>query len=211
MAAKTGEPGKTKTGRPGQRKKKIEDVVAYAVSHRIRILILWILNEGVYTNAQVAEIIGEPAAKVANHMRELLDAGSIELARSEQKGNITQHYYRAVEIPFFTQEEAEAMTREERQVIAGLAVQSVTAEIMAALWNGTLADPRTVAVWNPHKLDQQGREDLEGEERRYLERAQEIEIESTNRRAESGEDGQSIIVAMFGFERARRPPKFSSS
>ena len=54
MAAKTG-------GRPGQRRKRIEDVVAYAVSHRIRVHILWILNEGTYTNAQVAEIIGEPA------------------------------------------------------------------------------------------------------------------------------------------------------
>ncbi len=200
-----------KTGRPGQRRKRIEDVVAYAVSHRIRVHILWILNEGTYTNAQVASIIGEPANNVANHMRELLDAGSIELARSEQKGNISQHYYRAVEIPFYSQEEAEALTPEERQVIAGLVVQSAAAEIMAALWNGTLADPRTVLVWNPHTLDQQGREDLEAEERRYLDRAQEIEAESTNRRAESGESGQSFIVTMFGFERARRPPRFPRS
>jgi hypothetical protein len=144
-------------------------------------------------------------------MRELLDAGSIELARSEQKGNIVQNYYRAVEIPFYSEADAEAMTPEERQVIAGLVVQSAAAEVMAALWSGTLADPRTVLVWNPHTLDQQGREDLEAEEMRYLERAQEIEVESTNRRAEWGESGQSMIVTMFGFERARRPPKFSST
>jgi DNA-binding transcriptional ArsR family regulator len=200
-----------KTGRPGQRRKRIEDVVSYAVGHRIRVHILWILNEGTYTNAEVAKIIGEPANNVANHMRELLDAGSIELARSEQKGNIVQNYYRAVEIPFYSQEDAEAMTHEQRQVTAGLVVQSAAAEIMAALWSGTLADPRTVLVWNPHTLDQQGREDLEAEEMRYLERAQEIEIESTNRRAKSGESGQSMIVTMFGFERARRPPRFSST
>src|SRR6476659_8880386 len=103
-----------KTGRPGQRKKRIEDVVAYAVSHRIRVHILWILNEGTYTNGQVAEISGEPPNNVANHMRELLDAGSGELAMSEQKGNISAHYYRAVEIPFYSQEEAEAMTPEQR-------------------------------------------------------------------------------------------------
>lgn len=204
MAAKTG-------GRPGQRRKSIEEVVAYAVSHRIRVHILWILNEGTYTNAQVAEIIGEPANNVANHMRELLDAGSIELARTQQRGNLSQHYYRAVKIPFYSQEDAEAMTPEQRQVTAGLAVQSAAAEIMAALWSGTLADPRAVLAWSPHTLDQQGREDLEEIEAQYLERAKEIEVESANRRAESGEAGQSIIVAMFGFERARRPPRFPST
>lgn len=198
----------TKTGRPGQRRKKIEDVVAYAVSHRIRVHILWILNEGTYTNAEVAKIIGEVPNTTANHMRELLDAGSIELARTEQRGNISQHYYRAVEIPFYSQEEAEELTPEERHMIAGLAVQSAAAEIMAALWNGTLADPRAVIAWKPHTLDQQGREALEEEERRYLERAEEIEVEAANRRAESGESGQSIVVAMFGFERARRTASF---
>lgn len=201
----------TKAGRPGQRRKRIEDVVAYAVSHRIRVHILWLLNEGTYTNSQLAEMIGEPANNVANHVRELLDAGSIELARTEQKGNLVQNYYRAVEIPFYTQEAAEGMTPEQRQVTAGLVVQSAAAEIMAALWNGRLADPRTVLAWSPHTLDQQGREELEAEERRYLDRAREIEVEATNRRAESGEEGQSMVVAMFGFERARRPPRFSHS
>lgn len=201
----------TKTGRPGQRRKRIEEVVAYAVSHRIRVLVLWLLNEGTYTNAQLAQIMGEPANNVANHVRELLDAGSIELAKSEQKGNIVQNYYRAVELPYYSEEDAEEMTPEQRQVTAGLIVQGAAAEIMAALWSGTLADPRTVLAWTPHTVDQRGREELEAEELRYLERAREIEAESTNRRAESGEDGESIVVAMFGFERARRPPRFSAS
>ena len=201
----------TKAGRPGQRRKRIEDVVAYAVSHRIRVHILWLLNEGTYTNSQLAEMIEEPANNVANHVRELLDAGSIELARTEQKGNLVQNYYRAVEIPFYTQEDAEGMTPGQRQVTAGLVVQSAAAEIMAALWNGRLADPRAVLAWSPHTLDQQGREDLEAEERRHLERAREIEVEATNRRAESDEEGQSMVVATFGFERARRPPRFTHS
>jgi hypothetical protein len=34
----------------------------------------------------------------------------------------------------------------------------------------------------------------------------EIEIESTNRRAESGEDASSVIVADMGFERERTAP-----
>lgn len=201
----------TKTERPGQRRKSIEEVVAYALGHRIRVHVLWLLNEGTYTTAQLAKIIGEPANNVANHVRELLDAGSIELARSEPKGNVLQHYYRSVEIPYYSEEDAEAMTPEQRHVTAGLVVQTAMAEVMAALWRGTLTDPRTVLVWNSHTVDQQGREELEAEERAYLERAQEIEVASTNRRAASKESGQSMVVALFGFERANRPSRVSPS
>lgn len=199
-----------KAQRPGQRRKRIEEVVAYALGHRIRVHVLWLLNEGTYTTSQLAEIIGEPTNNVANHVRELLDAGSIELAKSELSGNVTKHYYRAVEIPFYSEEAAEAMTSGQRQVTAGLVVQTGMAEVMAALWRGTLADPRAVLSWSPHTLDQRGRDELEAAEKCFLERVKEIEVEATNRRAVSGESGQSMIVAIFGFERANRPPQFPS-
>lgn len=199
------------TGRRGQRRKRIEEVVQYALGHKIRVHILIVLNEGTYTATQLSQIIGEPLNNVANHVRELLDAGSIELAKTEQKGNILQHYYRAVEIPFYSQEEAKAMTPEQCQVTAGLVVQSASAEVMAALWAGNLADPRTVLAWDWYNLDQKGREDLEVEQKRYLERVQEIEVESTNRRTESGEDATSMLVTLFGYERARKGHKFPPS
>lgn len=194
---------RTKTGRPGQRKKSIEEVVGYAVSHRIRVHVLIVLNEGTYTAAQIAQIIDEPLNKVANHIRELADAGSIELAKSEQKGNIVQNYYRAVEMPFYSEEEAALMTPEQRQVTAGLVVQSALAEVMAGLWHEKLTDPRTWLAWNWFNVDEQGRRDISDEQQRSWERMQEIEAEATNRRASSGEDAQSIIVTQFGYERAR--------
>lgn len=202
---------KAKTQRPGQRRKGIEEVVQYGLGHYIRVHALIVLNEGIYTGAQIAEIIGEPLNKVANHLRELLDAGSIEIAETVQKGNIVQHYYRAVELSFYSQEEAEQLTHEERQVTAGLLVQQASAEAVAALYAGKLADPRAVVFWDWHNVDQQGREDLEGEQKQFLERAQEIESEATNRRAESGEKAQSMLVTLFGYERGRKPRKFPRS
>jgi DNA-binding transcriptional ArsR family regulator len=194
----------TKTGRPGQRRKSIEEVVGYAVSHRIRVQILIVLNEGTYSATEIAEIIGEPLNNVSNHIRELLDAGSIELARTEPRGNVLRHYYRAVEMPFYSEEEAAAMTHEQRQVTAGLVVQSMTAEMMAALWAGKLAEPRVWLAWNWFNVDAQGREEIAEEQERFWERVQEIEAEATNRRAESGEEAQSIIVSQAGYERARK-------
>lgn len=202
---------KAKTGRPGQRRKGIEEVVQYALGHYIRVHALIVLNEGTYTAAQIAEIMGEPLNNVSNHLRELLDAGSIEIAKTMQKGNIVQHYYRAVEISFYSKEEAEQLTYEERQVTAGLLVQQASAEAVAALYAGKLADPRAVVSWDWHNVDQQGREDLEDEQKRFLERVQEIEVEATNRRAQSGEDAQSILITLFGYERGRKPHRFPSS
>jgi DNA-binding transcriptional ArsR family regulator len=186
-------------------------VVGYAVSHRIRVHILIVLNEGTYTAGQIAQIIGEPLNNVSNHIRELLDAGSIELAKTEPKGNVLQHFYRSVEMPFYSQQEAEAMTPEQRQVTAGLVVQSAAAEVMAALWAGKLAHPRTWLAWDWFNVDEQGREEIEDEQKRSWERYQEIEAEATNRRAKSGEEAQSMLVTQFGYERARRGRKFPPS
>ncbi len=197
------------TTRPGQSGKSIEEVVAYAIGHRIRVQVLTLLNEGTYTPDQIARIIGEPLNKVSHHVRELHDAGSIEIARVQKVRNADQHHYRAVEMPMYSDEEAEAMTSQERKVTAGLTLQCMVAEAMAAFWAGKLHDdPRGVLLaWRWFNLDARGRADLAEEQGRWWNRVQEIEAESTNRRAISGEEAKSVIVAHMGFERERTAPR----
>ena len=184
--------------------KGIEEVVQFALGHRIRVQLLIVLNEGSYTAVDLAEIIDEPLNNVANHLRKMLEDGSVEVAKDERKGNIVQYWYRAVETPYYSEEEAEKMPALQRQMIAGAIVQSGSAEVMAGLYAGKLADPRTVLFWDWYHVDVQGRADLEAENRRYLERLREIEVEATNRRAESGEGSTPILVNLSVFERARK-------
>lgn len=191
----------------GQSGKSIEERVAYAVSHRTRVYVLTLLNEGIYCPEEIAAIMGERTANVNFHIRELLDAGSIELARTEPVRNTTQHYYRAVEMPFYSDEEIAAMAPEERQATIGLTLQCLMAEVMSAFWAGKMAnDPRLWLSWRWFNVDEQGRQDLADEQERSWKRAREIEGESANRRAEAGEDAQSIIVASAGFPRERVSP-----
>jgi DNA-binding transcriptional ArsR family regulator len=195
------------TARSGQRKKSIEEVISYAVGHRTRVHILIVLNEGTFTPAQIAEIIGEPLNNVSNHIRELVDAGSIELAETRQARNMVQHFYRAVEMPHYSDEEVAAMTPEQRQVTAGLAIQSMIAEIMAGLWSGNMKnDPRLWLAWRWFNVDAQGREEIADEQERSWQRLWEIEAAATNRRAESGEEAVSILSSQTGFKRARSAP-----
>lgn len=196
------------TVRAGQRGKSIEEVVAYALGHRIRVQVLGILSEGTYSPDELARIIDEPLNKVSHHIKELLDAGSIELAKVEKVRNVDQHYYRAIQMPFYTDEEVAAMTPHQRQVGSGLILQYMMAEAMSALWAGKLRDdPRVWLAWRWFNVDAQGRNDIADEQQRSWDRMQEIEAESTNRRATTGEEAVSIIVADMGYERARTAPE----
>lgn len=194
-------------GRTGQSGKKIDEVVAYALGHRTRICVLTLLNEGIYTPEQIAQIIDEPTNNVSHHIRELLDAGSIEVAKTEKVRNTTLHYYRAIKMPFYSDEDIAAMTPEHREVTFGLILQCMMAEAMAALSAGKMRDPRVCMAWRWFNVDEQGRQDMAVEHARSWDRHHEIEAESTNRRAESGEGAVSMLIAHMGFERERTAPK----
>jgi DNA-binding transcriptional ArsR family regulator len=152
-------------------------------------------------------LIGVEPDKIKHHLKELLDEGSIELAYSKRVGNLIQHYYRAVEVPFYSDEEIEALRPEERQAFAGVILQAVMAESLAALWAGKMAEDRRVWLsWRWFHVDAQGREDIADEQARHFERVLEIEGDSANRCAKSGEPTKSIIVASLGHVRCRRAP-----
>ncbi len=199
--------GKTK----GQRRKSIEEVVSYALGHRVRIEILALLNEAVYTPNELAEILGETLGTVTHHITELADGGAIELARTEQAGNWTRHYYRAVEQPYVSEEDAVRMAPQQRQIIVGLILQSIMAESMSAFWAGHMInDPDNVLLsWRWFNVDREGQGEIIEELAASWERVQEIEARSSARRAESGEDAVSVVVAMQGYQRSRsslKPP-----
>jgi DNA-binding transcriptional ArsR family regulator len=206
MAAKAAESHRGKRKKEKQRK-RIEEVVQYALSHKFRVEILILLYQASYTAGEVSELTGISMQTVSNHIKRMLQDGSIEVAKIEERRGTNIYWYRAIEIPEYSQEEAEALTEMERQTIAGWVIQSGMAETMAALWKGNLANPRTILHWSWYTFDTQGRADMEAENVRHLERVREIECESVNRVVESGEEPTSMIVSLFSFVRARKAPR----
>lgn len=193
-----------KSKRNRQPRKKIEDVVSYALGHGTRVEILIALNEDSFTAQELADRLGQPPSNIGNHLQRMLEDGSIEVAKEEKRNNFTLYWYKAVEIQVYTPEEAEAMTPVQRQMTVGAIVQAGLAEILAALRAGTLSDPRSILYWDWYNLDARGQEEFDLESHRYLERLREIEAASTNRRARSGEIGKSILVKLAVFRRARK-------
>jgi DNA-binding transcriptional ArsR family regulator len=195
--------------RRGERKgrkerKRIEEAVQYALAHHTRLEILILLNEAAYTTSEIAELTDIGLKHVSNHLLRMLDDGSIEVADKKERRGTMIYWYRAVEVPEYSKEEAEALTEMELQLIAGVIVQSGTAELMAALHNGTLATPRSILSWDLYEVDDQGREDIEEESTRFLGRLQEVQCASMNRVAASKEETTSMIVNLGAFRRARK-------
>lgn len=195
-----------KKAKEGMAKKArgLEESVLYAIGHKIRVHVLIVLNEGTYTATEISERIDVPLNILYNHLRRLLDDGSIEIAHKEPKGNMMVYWYRAVEIQEYTVEEFEALPQVYRQNIVGAILQSGMAEVLAGLYHGKLADPRATVYWDWYNLDARGRRDADALTEKYVEDLREIECEATNRVAVSNESTVSMLLDVLFFERARK-------
>jgi DNA-binding transcriptional ArsR family regulator len=194
--------------RSGQRGKSIEELVTFAVDHRIRVEALTLLNEGVYSVQQLAALMGQPLGSVSYHVRELLEGGSIELAEIRKVRNADEHFYRAIEMPMYSDDDMEAMTAQMRQVTYGLIIQYMFAETMAAFWAGTLsADRRTCMYWQRFNVDTAARDAIADRQAVFMEEVTQIAQESVNRNAGSNNETTPIVVVQMGFGRAREAPE----
>ena len=98
-----------------ERTKLPDDALPGSVRHWIKVEALAIFHEGEFSAGEVAIMIGEDVKNVRNHIRELYEAGSIELAGYKKVGSYVRAVYRAIQLPVIEDEDACKMTVEERQ------------------------------------------------------------------------------------------------
>ena len=67
-----------------------------AFTDPLRVRVLRILAERAATNQQIADVLGQPHAKVLYHVRFLVDVGLIKLVDTQIKGGNVEKYYRAL-------------------------------------------------------------------------------------------------------------------
>jgi DNA-binding transcriptional ArsR family regulator len=181
---------------------KLEEALSYALGHRIRIEILCLLNEAVYSTVELTARTPWSLPVVSYHVKELLKKGSIEIADIKKVRNVDQHFYRAVELPEVDDEEAAKLPPEVKQEYAAVILQAVLAECLDAFRAEKLTEPNVRMMWSWFNLDKEGRLELADEQRESWDRMNDIEVRSVNRQAVSGEQGTSMIAVMLGFERS---------
>lgn len=189
------------------RPKTVVELAAFALGHRIRIEALTIFNERVASATEVSKETGEDLNLVSHHVKELREAGCIELVKTEPRGGSFERFYRAVRRPEIDDEEWWALTDEDRREISAAGLRNLMAEGLASIQTGKMsADPEMCVWWKAASLDAQGRKEAAEEQAESLGRLLEIEARANERMAEAGKEeerGVSTVLAVLGFTRSR--------
>jgi predicted ArsR family transcriptional regulator len=171
------------------KKEGVEQVVAKAFAHPLRVQILIILNEGVASPNMLAQRLDQSLNLVAYHVRVLEKYDCIELVDTKQRRGATEHFYRATRRQFLTDNEWSRLPKSLRGGLSGAMLKPAFEDVEEALDKNTFdeLDDRHLSR-TPMVVDQKGWDDAAELLANTLDRLIEIQGEANNRIAESGEE-----------------------
>jgi predicted ArsR family transcriptional regulator len=186
---------------PKTRKKDgVEQIVAKAFAHPLRVRILIILNERVASPNLLAQELDQSLNLVAYHVRVLEKYDCIELVDTKQRRGATEHFYRATRRQFLSDAEWSRMPTVLRPGLSGAMLKAVFDDIEEAVRSGTfdeIGDRHLSRV--PMVVDQKGWTDVAGLLSETLDRLLKIQAEASERIANGDEPGILSKVEMLHF------------
>ena len=187
---------KTKNKKDG-----VEQIVAKAFAHPLRVQILIILNEKVASPNMLAQQLDQSLNLVAYHVRVLEKYDCIELVDTKQRRGATEHFYRATRRQLLSDDEWSRMPASLRPGMAGAVLKSVFDDLEAASKAGTLDEVDDMHLSRtPMVLDREGWDEVSKTLKGALDRLLEIQAETSKRIAESGEAGTLAKVHLMHFK-----------
>jgi DNA-binding transcriptional ArsR family regulator len=174
---------------------------AKALAHPLRVKILTSLHNGISSPNQLSQELGEPLGNVSYHVKTLLEYDCVELVKTEPRRGAVEHFYRATERTFFSENDWKKIPASARKGITGSVLETVGQDATEALAAGTIdARPDSHVSRTPLTLDDQGWSDIASLLAGTLEKALEIQDEATARLSGDKADGISTKLAMLHFE-----------
>jgi DNA-binding transcriptional ArsR family regulator len=176
----------------------VDSRLAKALAHPLRVQLLAALNEGVASPNELAKKLDEPLTNVSYHVRMLHDLGTIELVDTEPRRGALEHYYRAVVRPFFADREWKRLPKNARGSISDAVLQLVWEDTAEAIKSGLFDEredrhlSRTVLL-----VDDEGWEQLNEMLVDMIDRAMQIQAESTARAAKDDDETFSVNLVMM--------------
>jgi DNA-binding transcriptional ArsR family regulator len=187
---------KTKNKKDG-----VEQIVAKAFAHPLRVQILIILNEKVASPNMLANHLDQSLNLVAYHVRVLEKYDCIELVDTKQRRGATEHFYRATRRQFLTDSEWSRLPKSLRPGLSGAMLKSAFDDVEEALDKGTLDELEDRHLSRtPMVVDKKGWQDSVELLSGTLDRLIEIQAEATERLAASGDESMLAKVVMLHFK-----------
>lgn len=184
-----------------KKKDGVEQIVAKAFAHPLRVQILIILNERVASPNLLAQELDQSLNLVAYHVRVLEKYDCIELVDTKQRRGATEHFYRATRRQFLTDKEWSRMPQSLRPGLSGAMLKAAFDDIEEAVNQDTFdaAGDRHLSR-TPMVVDDRAWEETSALLNKTLDRVLEIQAEASERLAESGETGMLSKVVMLNFQ-----------
>lgn len=183
-----------------KKKDGVEQIVAKAFAHPLRVQILIILNERVASPNLLSQELDQSLNLVAYHVRVLEKYDCIELVDTKQRRGATEHFYRATRRQFLSDSEWARMPESLRPGLSGAMLKSVFDDIEEAVTEDTFDEREDRHLSRvPMLVDKQGWDDVATLLSSTLERVLEIQAESSQRLAEGEETGTLTKVHLLHF------------
>ncbi|MGN6201381.1 MAG: ArsR/SmtB family transcription factor [Solirubrobacterales bacterium] len=187
---------KTKNKKDG-----VEQIVAKAFAHPLRVQILIILNEKIASPNMLAQQLDESLNLVAYHVRVLEKYDCIELVDTKQRRGATEHFYRATRRQLLTDDQWAQMPASLRPGMATAVLKSIFEDIEAASKAGTLEEVDDIHITRlPMVLDKAGWDEVATLLKGTYDQLMEIQTAATARVADSSEDGMLAKVHLLHFK-----------
>jgi hypothetical protein len=191
-----------------KKKDGVEQIVAKAFAHPLRVQILIILNERVASPNLLSQELDQSLNLVAYHVRVLEKYDCIELVDTKQRRGATEHFYRATRRQFLSDSEWARMPESLRPGLSGAMLKSVFDDIEEAMNKGTLDEVEDRHLSRtPMVVDQQGWDETAALLSETLDRLLTIQSESSERIATGEEPGVLAKVHMLHFKSPRPEAK----
>ena len=184
-----------------KKKEGVEQIVAKAFAHPLRVQILIILNERVASPNLLAQELDQSLNLVAYHVRVLEKYDCIELVDTKQRRGATEHFYRATRRQFLTDSEWTRMPESLRPGLSGAMLKAIFDDIEEAVVKNTFDEigDRHLSR-TPMVVDKQGWSEVATLLSDTLDRLLEIQAGCSERIADGDERGMLSKVDILHFK-----------
>ena len=174
--------------------------MAKALTHPLRVAILYELARRTASPVDLARSMCEPLGNVSYHVRTLRELGCIELADTRQRRGAIEHFYRATTRPEADGPTWDKLDEDGRRAFALAWFRGSFTEAATAIDAGRFADDQVHFSLTPVELDDDGWTEIHDDLRSVLEKALELQAKATS----EGTARRSGRLVLAQFEAAKR-------
>jgi DNA-binding transcriptional ArsR family regulator len=197
---------KKKNAGPDRKKSRIDPRLVKALGHPLRVEILEVLERGVASPTEVADVLNVALQHVSYHVRMLAEYGCIELVRARPVRGAQEHFYKPLPKASIGHPNWQSVPRALVGDLVFSVLQEFVRKVVLALRAGTIGSYEETPLGSMTiMVDDIGRDEARGIV--HDAQARLSEIDTASRQRSSGGDSLKPYVTGWALFPAAPPPK----